>query len=177
MKTLIICAPNATLNLSKPSPRKQNLPLIHAEKLKQPLITSKPPRASAKGFSSPSVASDVDKKEKPMRKKNKDDEDLPTSVMYRIIRRILVSVVVPMGLGLAFLHLFGELKENKVYDAPLWLPFVTTLLTFGASSIGIAYGTLSTSLEEEKEGSFLGFEQVQKNWVEMWQEEEDEDAT
>ncbi|KAL2334795.1 hypothetical protein Fmac_016008 [Flemingia macrophylla] len=174
MKTLIICAPKATLNLSKPSPWKPNF----LPKPNHPIIRLKPPSASAKGFSPPSVAGDVNKNEKPLRRRNNDgDEDLPTPVMYRLIRRILFSVVVPMGLGLTFLHVFGVLKENQVYDAPLWLPFVTTLLTFGASSIGIAYGALSTSLEEESEGSFLGLEQFQKNWVEMWQEEEKDDAT
>lgn len=78
-----------------------------------------------------------------------------------------------MGLGLAFLHLFGELKEHQVWEAPLWLPFTTTFLTFGASALGIAYGTLSTSLDAERKGSVLGLEEVQRNWVEMWKEEDE----
>lgn len=62
--------------------------------------------------------------------------------------------------------------ENKLWDVPKWLPFVTTFITFGASALGIALGSLSTSLNAAEEGSFLGFEQVQKNWIEMWKEED-----
>ncbi|KAG4939620.1 hypothetical protein AAZX31_16G161600 [Glycine max] len=182
MKTLI-CAPNAAFNLSKLSPWKPNFQAYHhhpTHKLNYPFTTLKP-RASAKGFSStgpPTVASDnANTTKKPMRRKNNDDDDdeLPQEVMYRLIGRILFSVGVPMGLGLALLGLFGELKEKHVWDAPLWLPFLTTLLTFGASSLGIAYGALSTSLDAEKEGSFLGVEQLQKNWVEMWQEKQEDE--
>ncbi|KAK2366790.1 protein PAM68, chloroplastic [Trifolium repens] len=91
--------------------------------------------------------------------------------MYRIIGRILFSVLVPMALGLSFLHLYGELKEREIWNGPLWIPFLTTLVTFGASALGIAYGVLSTSLDAEREGSLLGFQEVEKNWVEMWQQE------
>ncbi|CAJ1952908.1 unnamed protein product [Sphenostylis stenocarpa] len=172
MKTLI-CAPNSSLILSKLSPCKPNFPASYpTQKLNYPFSTLKP-CASAKGFSStpPPVGSDVN--ERPMRRKNNDDE-LPRKVIYRIIRRILFSVGVPMGLGLVFLNIFGVLRENQVYDAPKWLGFMSTFLTFGASSVGIAYGALSASLDAEKEGSFLGVEQIQKNWVDIWQEEDGE---
>ncbi|TKY45262.1 hypothetical protein E2542_SST31552 [Spatholobus suberectus] len=69
MKTLI-CAPNATLNLSKRSPWEPRFPACHpTQNLNHPLSTLKP-RASAKGFSTgpPGVGSDIDKK-KPMRGK------------------------------------------------------------------------------------------------------------
>lgn len=77
-----------------------------------------------------------------------------------------------MALGLAFLHIFGVIKEQHLWNVPLWLPLLTTFLTFGASTMGIAYGALSTSWDEERKGSILGFEEAQKNWVEMWREED-----
>ncbi|KAK7364385.1 hypothetical protein VNO80_12995 [Phaseolus coccineus] len=170
----VICATNSSLILSKLSPCRPNFPASYpTQKLNHPFNTLKP-SASAKGFSStpPPVGRDVN--ERPIRKKNNDDDDdeLPRPVIYRIIRRILFSVGVPMGLGLIFLHIFGVLRENQVYDAPRWLAFITAFLTFGASSVGIAYGALSASMDAEKDGSFLGVEQIQKNWVDMWQEEE-----
>lgn len=76
-----------------------------------------------------------------------------------------------MATGLALLHLFGVVKEQNLWDAPLWLPFLTTLITFGASTLGIAYGTLSASWDPKKKGSLLGLEEAQRNWVEMWKEE------
>ncbi|TKY74087.1 PAM68 protein [Spatholobus suberectus] len=100
-----------------------------------------------------------------MKRKNNDDDELLKAVIYKLIGKISFFVGVPMGLGLAFFHLFRELKEKQVWDAPLWMPFLTTLLTFRASTVGIAYEALSTSLDAKREGSFLRLEQVQKNWA------------
>ncbi|GFP81020.1 uncharacterized protein pam68-like [Phtheirospermum japonicum] len=90
-----------------------------------------------------------------------------------MISRILFYVGVPLAIGFAFLQLFGVAKEQNLWDVPKWLPFLTTFITFGASALGIAFGSLSTSLDADEEGSFLGFEQVGKNWGEMWKEEEE----
>ncbi|KAL3837665.1 hypothetical protein ACJIZ3_022256 [Penstemon smallii] len=89
-----------------------------------------------------------------------------------MIPRILFYVGVPLVFGFALLQVFGLLKEGGFWDVPIWLPFSTTFLTFGASALGIAIGSLSTSLDAEKEGSLLGLEQLEKNWDEMWKEED-----
>ncbi|KAH6804591.1 hypothetical protein C2S51_032838 [Perilla frutescens var. frutescens] len=101
-----------------------------------------------------------------------DDDKIPDVVWERMISRILFYVGVPLAIGFALLKGFDVVIENGLWDVPKWLPFLTTFITFGASALGIAYGSLSTSLNAAEEGSFLGFEQVQKNWVEMWKEED-----
>jgi hypothetical protein len=179
MKTLIF-ASNPSLHFSKHSPFKPKLPIFHpktSKKFNYKLTTLKP-QASAKGFSNTRKPSSTNKKnndvtinKNPNNKDNDEEDEIPTVVMYRIIGRILFSVLVPMALGLSFLHLYGELKEREIWNGPLWIPFMTTLITFGASALGIAYGVLSTSLDAEREGSLLGFQEVEKNWVEMWQQE------
>ncbi|KAE8705295.1 Detected protein of unknown function [Hibiscus syriacus] len=105
---------------------------------------------------------------------NSEDDEIPQVVFERMISRILVSVGVPMATGVALLHLFGEAKDRNLWDVPLWLPFLTTLLTFGASTLGIAYGTLSSSWDSERKDSLLGLEEAQRNWVELWKEENNE---
>ncbi|KAI8007035.1 Uncharacterized protein PAM68-like [Camellia lanceoleosa] len=105
-----------------------------------------------------------------------DDDKIPEVVFERMIVRILFYVGVPMVIGIAFLLVFNVAKEQHLWDVPLWLPLLTTFLTFGASALGIAYGTLSTSLDPEKKGSILGFEEAQKNWVEMWEEGDDDES-
>lgn len=171
MKTLI-CATNQSLNLSKFSPWKPKFSSFP----KKPLTTLKPHASSnSKGFSSskPSTIKTNDITTMNKNPNNKEDEDeIPKVVLYRIIGRILFSVLVPMALGLSFLHLYGELKDRQIWNAPLWVPFLTTLITFGASSLGIAYGVLSSSLDEEREGTLFGLQEVEKNWVEMWKEED-----
>ncbi|CAL0303355.1 unnamed protein product [Lupinus luteus] len=182
MKTLIISTSNQTTYLSIFCSWKPRFPAFNprtVQKLNYPLSTFKP-HANAKGFSgrtnSTSLESDVTNKKKTNKGKKNEDDEIPQEVFNKMIVRILVSVLVPMGLGLAILYVLGELKEQHIWDFPMWVPFSTTLLTFGASALGIAYGTLSTSLDVEREGTFLGLNEVQKNWEEMWQEEDSESS-
>ncbi|KAJ7974135.1 protein PAM68, chloroplastic [Quillaja saponaria] len=172
----IICASKPSLFLSKPSPWKPRIPVLHptpAHKLNRPLSTYRP-HANAKGFASTPSTVGKDSRSKKSNKNNDDDDDeIPQAVFQRIIVRILVSVGLPMATGLALLNVFGLIKEQHLWDVPQWLPFLTTFITFGASTLGIAYGTLSTSWDEEKKGSFLGLEEAQKNWIEMWKEEDE----
>ncbi|KEH26295.1 hypothetical protein MtrunA17_Chr6g0469701 [Medicago truncatula] len=178
MKTLVF-ASNPILQSSTQSPicKPQKFPFSQPNTSKQLnyQFTTLKPQASAKGFSNTRPPSTNKAKDDVPIKKNpnnkNDDDDIPKEVMYRIIGRILFSTLVPMALGLSFLHLYGELKDRHIFNAPLWMPFVTTLVFFGASGLGIAYGVLSTSLDAEREGSLLGFEEVEKNWDEMWQQE------
>ncbi|KAL2922075.1 Uncharacterized protein RDABS01_013566 [Bienertia sinuspersici] len=89
-----------------------------------------------------------------------------------MIRRILASVGLPMGLGIVILQVFSTLKEKQLWDVPLWIPFITTFLLFGSSVLGVSYGSLSTSWDPEKKGSLVGFQEAKQNWDEMWKEED-----
>lgn len=176
MKTLLSIS-NPILNLSELPTRKPKIPSF------QPFTTTTikhkfKPHASAKGFSTSNGSMERTSKKanednNKKNKKNDDNDEIPQEVYNRMIKRILISVGFPMGLGLAFLQLFGVLKENQIWDVPLWIPFITTLFTFGASALGIAYGSLSTSFDAERKESLLGLEEVQRNWVEMWKQEEE----
>lgn len=101
-----------------------------------------------------------------------DDPPIPQEVFERMMGRIVVSVGTPLGLGVAVLKLLDILKDKNVWDVPLWVPFFTTLVTFGASALGIAYGSLSTNLDPTKTNSLFGLEEAKENWVEMWKEDQ-----
>ncbi|KAK9070392.1 hypothetical protein SSX86_010794 [Deinandra increscens subsp. villosa] len=129
--------------------------------------------AKAKGFN----GSNLEKKKAMVseaKKKMKEDADdkIPDVVMERIIVRILFNVGVPLVTGLGLLQVFSVIKEQNLWQIPRWLPFLTTFITFGASALGIAYGTLSTSWDAEDKGSVLGFEEAKKNWGQMWEEDD-----
>lgn len=102
-----------------------------------------------------------------------DDDEIPQEVIERMGVRIMVSVGVPVAIGIGLLNFIGELKDRNLWDVPLWVPFTTTLLFFGTSTFGIAYGALSSSWDVDRKGSMLGLEEFERNWVEMWKEEED----
>ncbi|XP_028792193.1 uncharacterized protein PAM68-like [Neltuma alba] len=140
MKTLIF-ASNPILHLSEPPIRKPKTQTF------QPSITTTilkdkfKSHANAKGFSASngSIGSTNKKaNEENNKKKNDDNDEIPQEVYNRMIVRILVSVGLPMGLGLAFLQIFGVLKEKQLWDVPLWLPFNNNSVNIGASALGIA---------------------------------------
>ncbi|KAH7690009.1 PAM68-like protein [Dioscorea alata] len=105
--------------------------------------------------------------------KQKDDDEIPEEVFNRILKRIFFFVGVPMASSVALLYLMEFLNENKLWAVPLWLPFLTVLLGFGTSAMGIAYGSLSTSWDPDREGSLLGWQEAQKNWPELWKDDDE----
>ncbi|KAK6925880.1 PAM68-like [Dillenia turbinata] len=137
-------------------------------------------QAEAKGFAG-SASDSLRGGKKTIRKeaveqKNSDrkieDDKIPDGVYNRIIVRILSFVGIPLMTGMVLLHIIGMVKEQHLVDVPYWFAYLTIFITFGASALGIAWGTLSASWDPEKEGSLLGFEEAQQNWVEMWREDE-----
>ncbi|EEF49047.1 conserved hypothetical protein [Ricinus communis] len=177
----LVSSQRSPLYLTKPSPQwKSKTPSHHPTIFRSQNNPSTRSRlnANAKGFTSrkpPHMIKEntLDIKTTTSNEHNgSDDEELPKEVVNRVIKRILVSVGVPMALGLAFLKFFGSVREQGIWDVPVWIVFATTFLTFGTSALGIAYGALSASLDPNKKGSLLGFEEVQENWVEMWKEED-----
>ena len=140
-------------------------------------ITSWKLQAEAKGFggdgSKPSQkkTNNAPKNSTSQEQEEEDDDKIPEVVFDRMIRRIVVSVGLPMAIGVVLLKLFDMLKEKQVWDVPLWVPFVTTFVFFGSSVLGVVYGSLSTSWDADKKGSLLGFEEAKENWDEMWKEE------
>lgn len=159
------------------SPLKPKLPTL----LQPRTTTTFKVHAKAKGFGvTPNKVqekeSGVPKKSYQTPKENNaeeddDDDKIPQVVLDRLIVRILVYVGVPLLTGMVMLQGFSVVKEQNMVDVPVWLPYLTLFITFGASTLGIAIGALSTSWDPDKKGSFIGFEEAQRNWIEMWKEE------
>ncbi|XP_055826736.1 uncharacterized protein PAM68-like [Solanum dulcamara] len=125
--------------------------------------------AEAKGFGNGKL--ETSKKDNRRNNNDDNDEKIPTEIWERIIGRILFYVGAPLVGGVILLQIIDIIKQQKLLDLPIWLPFLTTFITFGASALGAAYGTLSASWDPEKQGSFIGLEEAQKNWVDMWAED------
>jgi hypothetical protein len=104
-----------------------------------------------------------------------DDDEIPQVVFDRILKRILFTVGIPMASGVALLNIYDALKRGGGVEVPTWVQLLTILLSFGTSAGGIAYGTLSTSWDPEKEGSLLGIAELQTNWPELWKEDDKKD--
>ncbi|XP_078154240.1 transmembrane protein, putative (DUF3464) [Carex rostrata] len=106
-------------------------------------------------------------------KSEEDSDEIPEKVFDRMLQRISISVGVPIGSGTTLIYVLDKLTKANIYEPPPWLPFFILLVTFGSGALAMAYGTLSTSWDPDKEGSFFGFEQIEKNWPVLWKEELD----
>lgn len=169
METMIALQ-NPYLSVTNSFPLNQNIPIhFHKNINRTPNLhqrTTWKLHAEAKGFGN--ELQKQNGKSNASKRSNDNDEKIPKEIWERIIGRILFYVGAPLVFGVLLLQIFDIVKQQKLLELPFWLPFLTTFITFGASALGAAYGTLSASWDPEKQGSFLGIEEAQKNWVDMW---------
>ncbi|KAJ3682061.1 hypothetical protein LUZ60_014634 [Juncus effusus] len=100
-----------------------------------------------------------------------EDDEIPQEVFDRMMKRISFAVGIPIGSGILTVYLLDKLNKAHFYEPPYWLPYLIILASFGSGSLGIAYGTLSSSWDPDKEGSLFGLEQIEKNWPVLWKDE------
>ncbi|KAG2440787.1 hypothetical protein HXX76_003643 [Chlamydomonas incerta] len=87
----------------------------------------------------------------------------PQVVVDRMFRRILVFTGVPVFTGMALFPLFYYLRVVMDIEYPLWIVYVSQVLTFGGGLFGITYGALSSSWDPTREGSAMGWSEMQAN--------------
>ncbi|WP_353931985.1 PAM68 family protein [Okeanomitos corallinicola TIOX110] len=103
----------------------------------------------------------------------KEEMAIPEVVSQRMIRRVAAFCGIPTALGITTL----VVSYLLVSYADIQLPPIAVLLVnmglFGIGVLGITYGVLSASWDEERPGSLLGLSEVSTNWgrmVEGWRE-------
>ncbi|MEB3272248.1 MAG: PAM68 family protein [Prochlorothrix sp.] len=102
-----------------------------------------------------------------------DETRIPDVVSNRMVRRIAIFSGVPTALGIASFVLSYWVVTQGIAEVPNSVVVVGSLLLFGAGTLGLSYGVLSASWEENREGSFLGFEEFQvnlKRFIDSWRE-------
>jgi hypothetical protein len=92
---------------------------------------------------------------------------MPEVVSNRIVQRVLVFAGVPIGLAVvSFVGFYIATTQLGVDILPQVVAYSTQALLL-LSFAGISYGVLSTSWDEQKEGSRLGWENVGPNIAAM----------
>ncbi|GLC52389.1 hypothetical protein PLESTB_000623700 [Pleodorina starrii] len=89
--------------------------------------------------------------------------ETPQVVVDRMFRRILICTGLPVFTGMALFPLFYWLRVVQDIEYPLWIVYVAQVLTFGGGLLGITYGALSSSWDPSREGSALGWTELQAN--------------
>ncbi|MEH1817958.1 MAG: PAM68 family protein [Nostoc sp.] len=99
----------------------------------------------------------------------KQEMAIPQVVSQRMIRRVAGFCGVPTALGISALVVSYLLAIYSDIKLPPIAVLLVNMGLFGLGVLGITYGVLSASWDEEKVGSLLGFGEFNTNWGRMAQ--------
>lgn len=93
-----------------------------------------------------------------------DDAGIPEVVSRRMIRRMSVFAGVPTALGMSSFVIAYVLLTRHIVEFPNVVVLLVSLGFFGLGTIGLSYGVLSASWQEDAEGSLLGIDEFSVNF-------------
>jgi len=89
---------------------------------------------------------------------------IPEVVSQRMVKRMALFSGVPTGLGMfSFLACYWIVSHDWL-EIPTYVVFAVSLLLFGLGVLGLSYGVLSTSWEENQPGSWWGWQEFRLNF-------------
>lgn len=103
----------------------------------------------------------------------KEEMAIPQAVSQRMIRRVAGFCGIPTALGISTLIVSYLLSTYADIKFPPIAVLLVNMGFFGLGVLGITYGVLSASWDEDRVGSLLGLNEFTLNWgrmVESWRE-------
>ena len=145
-----------------------------SERSPLPFEPNKKRQKPAKAIKQPVLKTpETENKPQQQRRYSKQEMAIPEVVSQRMIRRVAAFCGVPTFLGVSSLIVSYLL----VTLADIQLPPIAVLLLnmglFGLGVVGITYGVLSASWDEERQGTILGLAEFSTNWgrmTEVWRD-------
>ncbi|AFZ01914.1 PAM68 family protein [Calothrix sp. PCC 6303] len=145
--------------MSAESNPKNNLPFEPKTKRQKPAKANNQPPVVKQG-----LAKKEQNQQLPF---SKEEMAIPKVVSQRMIRRVAAFCGIPTFLGITTL----VVSYLLVSFAHIKLPPIAVLLVnmgfFGLGVLGITYGTLSASWDEDRTGTWLGWNEFTTNWGRM----------
>ena len=134
------------------------------------------PRQKSKKKKKAPVTSPTPESEKKSEKKSTSRRDrqgnataIPDVVSKRMIRRMALMCGIPTGLGISSFFIFYAAVSQGWADIAPSFVFSATLGLFGLGFVGLSYGVLSTSWEEDRPGGWFGWEEFTLNLARLIQ--------
>lgn len=145
-----------------------------SERSPLPFEPNKKRQKPAKAIKQPVLKTpETENKPQQQRRYSKQEMAIPEVVSQRMIRRVAAFCGIPTFLGIASL----VVSYLLVTLAHIQLPPIAVLLVnmglFGLGVLGITYGVLSASWDEERPGTILGLAEFSTNWgrmTEVWRD-------
>ncbi|AFY42587.1 PAM68 family protein [Nostoc sp. PCC 7107] len=149
--------------MSAEEPERSRLPFEPNKKRQKPVKVQKTPIKSNTLETSASQKSPF----------SKEEMAIPQVVSHRMIRRVAFFCGFPTALGITTLIVSYLLAtQTQIKLAPIAVLLVNMGL-FGLGVLGITYGVLSASWDEERPGGLIGLSEFTTNWgrmVAVWRE-------
>lgn len=92
---------------------------------------------------------------------------IPTSVSKRMIRRMAIFCGVPTALGISSFLVSYWVVSHHWLKLPTPLVLMVSTGLFGMGVLGLSYGILSASWDEDRVGTWLGWEDFTLNFGRM----------
>ncbi|TAG91001.1 MAG: DUF3464 family protein [Oscillatoriales cyanobacterium] len=134
----------------------------------EPKSTDKQPKANKIGkTTNTALASKSADKQPKASKTEKQAQSIPEVVSKRMISRIAVFCGLPTILGISTFFVSYLIVSKGLFDLPNTAVLLVSMGCFGLGVLGLSYGVLSASWDEEIAGSILGWEEFNINFGRM----------
>jgi hypothetical protein len=111
---------------------------------------------------------------------SKTDRSIPEVVNRRMLRRMAIFCGLPTSAGMGSIFLGYVIVSRHLFTLPNTAVLLVSLGFFGLGVLGLTYGALSASWDEERIGTWLGWKELTLNWGRLtgaWQEERESRQT
>lgn len=100
-------------------------------------------------------------------KKNASLREIPEVVSQRMIRRMAIFSGIPTGLGIFSFFAFYLVVKQEWFKVPNTAVLLVSMGLLGLGVLGLSYGILSTSWDEERVGTWWGWSDFTLNFSRM----------
>jgi len=97
---------------------------------------------------------------------SKEDASLssiPKEVSNRMVRRMALLSGIPTGMGVASFGVAYLIVINDWFELPTYAVVLASMGLFGLGVLGLSYGILSASWDEQRVGTLVGWEEFRLN--------------
>jgi VIT1/CCC1 family predicted Fe2+/Mn2+ transporter len=92
------------------------------------------------------------------------DAAIPEAVSRRMLKRMIIFSGVPTFVGVLIFFASYFLLINQVVELPSYFVLLATLGCFGLGVVGLSYGALSASWDEDRPGHWFGLDEFKVNF-------------
>ena len=89
---------------------------------------------------------------------------IPEAVSKRMVRRMALFCGIPTGLGMSSFFIFYWIVSNGWVKIPASAVGTVSLGLFGLGVLGLSYGILSTSWDEDRVGGCWALKSLESTW-------------